>query len=134
MRASVLPLFPHVHPLHSCMPPLPPQVLYVSAEDIPAEVYAREKEIEMGREDLKSKPEAIRAKIAGAACVGARGPAGGKCAVYCVLFQTCAAMRYSKRQGCGCAVCAIKGARWALRWTYFVLCTCCVRVWARLIG
>eukprot|EP00983_Pelagomonas_calceolata_P102397 1158800-Pelagomonas_calceolata.AAC.15 len=33
-------------------------------KDIPAEVYAREREIEMGREDLKSKPEAIRAKIA----------------------------------------------------------------------
>ncbi|KAF5840458.1 chloroplast poly protein of elongation factor Ts precursor [Dunaliella salina] len=39
-------------------------VEYVSPEDIPAEVYAREREIEMGREDLKSKPEAIRAKIA----------------------------------------------------------------------
>jgi len=41
-----------------------PTVAYVSAEDIPAEVYAREKEIEMGREDLKDKPDAIRAKIA----------------------------------------------------------------------
>jgi translation elongation factor EF-Ts len=40
------------------------QVAYVAAEDIPAEVYAREKEIEMGREDLANKPEAIRAKIA----------------------------------------------------------------------
>jgi len=40
------------------------QVEYVSPEDIPAEVYAREREIEMGREDLQSKPEAIRAKIA----------------------------------------------------------------------
>ncbi|GIL70524.1 hypothetical protein Vretimale_3656 [Volvox reticuliferus] len=39
-------------------------VQYVSAEDIPAEVFEREKQIEMGREDLKSKPEAIRAKIA----------------------------------------------------------------------
>lgn len=27
-------------------------------------MYAHEKEIEMGREDLKSKPEAVRAKIA----------------------------------------------------------------------
>jgi len=41
-----------------------PTVAYVAAEDIPAEVYAREKVIEMGREDIKSKPEAIRAKIA----------------------------------------------------------------------
>ncbi|KAJ9518367.1 hypothetical protein QJQ45_010310 [Haematococcus lacustris] len=41
-----------------------PGVQYVSAEDIPAEVFAREKEIEMGREDLKNKPDAIRAKIA----------------------------------------------------------------------
>jgi elongation factor Ts len=40
------------------------QVEFVGPEDIPAEVYAREREIEMGREDLKSKPEAIRAKIA----------------------------------------------------------------------
>ena len=36
----------------------------MTAEDIPPEVYAREKEIEMGREDLKNKPDAIRAKIA----------------------------------------------------------------------
>jgi elongation factor Ts len=36
------------------------QVQYVSADDIPAEVFAREKEIEMGREDLKNKPDAIR--------------------------------------------------------------------------
>jgi len=41
-----------------------PMVQYVSAEDIPAEVFEREKVIEMGREDLTSKPEAIRAKIA----------------------------------------------------------------------
>ncbi|EFJ50868.1 hypothetical protein VOLCADRAFT_120525 [Volvox carteri f. nagariensis] len=39
-------------------------VQYVSADDIPAEVFEREKQIEMGREDLKNKPEAIRAKIA----------------------------------------------------------------------
>lgn len=48
--------------------PAPPrrrlQVQYVAAEDIPAEVFEREKQIEMGREDLQSKPEAIRAKIA----------------------------------------------------------------------
>ncbi|KAG1676436.1 hypothetical protein FOA52_002256 [Chlamydomonas sp. UWO 241] len=41
-----------------------PTVQYVSAEDIPASVFEREKLIEMGREDLQSKPEAIRAKIA----------------------------------------------------------------------
>ena len=41
-----------------------PGVLYVTPDEIPAEVFEREKEIEMGREDLKSKPEAIRAKIA----------------------------------------------------------------------
>ncbi|MEW5312706.1 MAG: hypothetical protein WDW38_004320 [Sanguina aurantia] len=40
------------------------EVAYVSAEDIPAEVFEREKLIEMGREDIKSKPEAIRLKIA----------------------------------------------------------------------
>lgn len=39
-------------------------VEYVTSEEIPAEVFEREKEIEMGREDLQSKPEAIRAKIA----------------------------------------------------------------------
>ena len=41
-----------------------PMVQYVAAEDIPASVFEREKEIEMGREDILSKPEAIRAKIA----------------------------------------------------------------------
>ena len=40
------------------------QVEFVGPDDIPAEVFAREREIEMGREDLKSKPDAIRAKIA----------------------------------------------------------------------
>jgi len=41
-----------------------PGVQYVAAEDIPPEVFEREKQIEMGREDLKGKPDAIRAKIA----------------------------------------------------------------------
>ncbi|MEO1148072.1 MAG: translation elongation factor Ts [Cyanobacteria bacterium J06638_22] len=40
-----------------------PNVEYVSVEDIPADVVAREKEIEMGKEDLASKPEAVREKI-----------------------------------------------------------------------
>jgi elongation factor Ts len=40
-----------------------PQVEYVRVEDIPAEVAAKEKEIEMGRDDLASKPEAVREKI-----------------------------------------------------------------------
>ena len=47
-----------------------PTVQYVAKEDIPAEVFEREKQIEMGREDLKSKPEAIR-------WVGEVGEAGG---------------------------------------------------------
>jgi hypothetical protein len=49
----------------------------VAAEDIPAEVFEREKVIEMGREDLQSKPEAIRAKIAEGRVqkLGARRPA-----------------------------------------------------------
>ncbi|MEO1208955.1 MAG: translation elongation factor Ts [Cyanobacteria bacterium J06638_20] len=40
-----------------------PNVEYVSVEDIPADVVAREKEIEMGKDDLASKPEAVREKI-----------------------------------------------------------------------
>jgi elongation factor Ts len=40
-----------------------PNVEYVSVEDIPADVVAREKAIEMGKEDLASKPEAVREKI-----------------------------------------------------------------------
>jgi translation elongation factor EF-Ts len=39
-------------------------VEYVASDEIPADVFEKEKEIEMGREDLQSKPEAIRAKIA----------------------------------------------------------------------
>jgi elongation factor Ts len=39
-------------------------VEYVNAVDIPAEVFEAEKAVEMGREDLATKPEAIRAKIA----------------------------------------------------------------------
>lgn len=41
-----------------------PSLEYVSPDEISADVFAKEKEIEMGREDLQSKPEAIRAKIA----------------------------------------------------------------------
>jgi len=40
-----------------------PNVEYVSVEEIPAEVVAKEKEIEMGKDDLSSKPEAVREKI-----------------------------------------------------------------------
>ncbi|KAG6544837.1 hypothetical protein Mapa_013527 [Marchantia paleacea] len=40
-----------------------PQVKYVSVEDIPAEVVNKEMELEMQREDLANKPEAVRAKI-----------------------------------------------------------------------
>ncbi|HHP7246047.1 MAG TPA: translation elongation factor Ts, partial [Elainellaceae cyanobacterium] len=40
-----------------------PNVEYVRTADIPDDVVTREKEIEMGRDDLASKPENIRAKI-----------------------------------------------------------------------
>jgi elongation factor Ts len=40
-----------------------PNVEYVSVDEVPAETKEREKSIEMGREDLASKPEAIREKI-----------------------------------------------------------------------
>ncbi|KAG0480396.1 hypothetical protein HPP92_011254 [Vanilla planifolia] len=40
-----------------------PQVEFVAMEDIPESIVKREKEIEMEREDLQSKPEHIREKI-----------------------------------------------------------------------
>lgn len=40
-----------------------PNVEYVSVEEIPADVVEREKAIEMGKDDLASKPEAVREKI-----------------------------------------------------------------------
>lgn len=40
-----------------------PNVEYVRVEDIPADVAAKEKEIETGRDDLGNKPEAVREKI-----------------------------------------------------------------------
>jgi elongation factor Ts len=40
-----------------------PNVEYVRASEIPADVVAKEKEIEMGRDDLGSKPAAMREKI-----------------------------------------------------------------------
>ncbi|MGJ3245274.1 MAG: translation elongation factor Ts [Elainellaceae cyanobacterium] len=40
-----------------------PNVEYVRTTDIPDDIVTREKEIEMGRDDLASKPENIRAKI-----------------------------------------------------------------------
>jgi elongation factor Ts len=40
-----------------------PNVEHVRVEDIPSEMVAKEKEIEMGRDDLASKPENIREKI-----------------------------------------------------------------------
>lgn len=40
-----------------------PNVEYVKVEDIPPTVVAKEKEIEMGKDDLASKPENIREKI-----------------------------------------------------------------------
>jgi elongation factor Ts len=40
-----------------------PNVEYVRASDIPDDVVAKEKEIEMGRDDLGNKPAAMREKI-----------------------------------------------------------------------
>ncbi|XWS26815.1 hypothetical protein CRYUN_Cryun26dG0062700 [Craigia yunnanensis] len=40
-----------------------PQVQFVSVEDIPHSIVSKEKELEMQREDLASKPENIREKI-----------------------------------------------------------------------
>nr|GMC53318.1 Elongation factor Ts [Ipomoea batatas] len=40
-----------------------PQVQYVNSEDIPESTVSKEKELEMQREDLQSKPENIREKI-----------------------------------------------------------------------
>ncbi|MEQ8536930.1 MAG: translation elongation factor Ts [Coleofasciculus sp. D1-CHI-01] len=40
-----------------------PNVEYVSVEDIPAAITQREKEIEMGRDDLAKKPDNIKEKI-----------------------------------------------------------------------
>ncbi|MCL7050266.1 hypothetical protein MKW94_028403 [Papaver nudicaule] len=40
-----------------------PQVQYVSIEDIPESIVSKEKDIEMQRDDLQSKPENIRQKI-----------------------------------------------------------------------
>ncbi|KAL2251174.1 UNVERIFIED_CONTAM: Polyprotein of EF-T, chloroplastic [Sesamum indicum] len=40
-----------------------PQVQYLSTEDVPKEIVDKEKEIEMQKEDLLSKPEQIRSKI-----------------------------------------------------------------------
>lgn len=40
-----------------------PQVEYVNTEDVPSETVEKEKELEMQREDLLSKPEQIRSKI-----------------------------------------------------------------------
>jgi elongation factor Ts len=40
-----------------------PNVEYVTTDEIPADVAEREKAIEMGRDDLAGKPEAMKAKI-----------------------------------------------------------------------
>jgi elongation factor Ts len=40
-----------------------PQVQFVSVEDIPENIRNKEKELEMQRDDLMSKPENIREKI-----------------------------------------------------------------------
>ena len=54
------------HSRPECRPALPPQiaacpdVTVVAAADVPAAVLERERAIEMEKEDLKSKPEAMR--------------------------------------------------------------------------
>lgn len=40
-----------------------PNVEYVQVSDIPSEISEKEKEIEMGRDDLADKPETIKEKI-----------------------------------------------------------------------
>ncbi|MEB3290857.1 MAG: translation elongation factor Ts [Leptolyngbya sp.] len=40
-----------------------PNVEYVKVEDIPTDIITKEKSIEMGRDDLANKPEAMREKI-----------------------------------------------------------------------
>jgi len=40
-----------------------PEVAYVSVDNVPADVIAREKEVEMAKEDLAGKPDNIREKI-----------------------------------------------------------------------
>ncbi|MFN7657541.1 MAG: translation elongation factor Ts, partial [Dolichospermum sp.] len=40
-----------------------PNVEYVSVDKIPAEIVQKEKDIEMGKDDLANKPETIREKI-----------------------------------------------------------------------
>ncbi|MEB3177462.1 MAG: translation elongation factor Ts [Nostocaceae cyanobacterium] len=40
-----------------------PNVEYVRVADIPADIVAKEKEIEMGRDDLASKPDNVKEKI-----------------------------------------------------------------------
>ena len=40
-----------------------PNVEYVSVDDIPADVAQKEKDIEMGRDDLAKKPDNIKEKI-----------------------------------------------------------------------
>jgi elongation factor Ts len=38
-------------------------VVCVSVDDMPGDLLAKEREVEMGKEDLKSKPEAVRSKV-----------------------------------------------------------------------
>jgi hypothetical protein len=62
-------------------------VRYVNATDVPAEVLAKEKAIEMEKEDLKSKPEAIRCVLlpcAARACSVTWIPAGVSCCISAV--------------------------------------------------
>jgi elongation factor Ts len=44
------------------------EVVCVSVDDMPGDILAKEREVEMDKEDLKSKPEAVRAKVRGGGC------------------------------------------------------------------
>lgn len=57
-----------------------PSVCYLSSNDVPADVIERERSIEIGKEDLAAKPEAIRAKIV-------EGRVSKKIKEFCLLEQ-----------------------------------------------
>lgn len=42
------------------------EVVCVSVDDMPGDLLAKEREVEMGKEDIKAKPEAVRAKVSSA--------------------------------------------------------------------
>lgn len=58
-----------------------PSISYVSLEDIPDDVIEFETEIEMGKQDLSNKPEAIKSKIV-------EGRVGKRLKEMCLLSQS----------------------------------------------